>query len=154
MHIRKNEWGLGLYEGERPRFAGFGLGLAPDPEEGLIASSSREKVEELADYGDSLLRDGDLPVERWWRFKAASGAPGKPAPGEFSRYHVIRFLDGPGVSGQNLLTPTGRLKTFKSREDAQKAADRENASGPITAERMYLKYGTPQVKRAVLEGRL
>lgn len=119
MHIRKSQWGVSLHEGSPPRFAGFGMGLGPDPEEGLIASASCDKVEELADYGDSLLRDGELPINRWWRFKAASGAPR-------GRWHVIRFLDGPGITGQNLLTTNGRLRTFKDYDAAQKAADAAN----------------------------
>lgn len=127
MHIRASKWGVSLYEGERPRFAGFGMGLGPDPEEGLIASSSRERVEELADFADTLLREGELPVARWWRFKAASGAPK-------GRWHVIRFLDGPRITSQNLLTPSGKLKTFKDFESAQRAAEKANAAG-ITAER-------------------
>jgi hypothetical protein len=128
MHIRASQWGVSLYVGARPFWAGFGLGLGPDPEEGLVASSSREKVDELADYGDSLLREGELPIQRWWRFKAASGAPR-------GRWHVIRDLDGPGITGQNLLTSNGRLRTFKDRESAQKAADKANVG--ITAERNY-----------------
>lgn len=122
MHIRASEWGLSLYEGTRPRFAGFGLGLGPDTEDGLIASASRKYADDLADYAEEL--GGE--VERWWRFKAASGAPK-------GRWHVMRYLDGPGITGENLTTPTGRLKTYSDYESANRAAEQANIG--ITAER-------------------
>jgi hypothetical protein len=126
MHIRRvktteGEY-MGLYKGEQPRFAGFGMGLGPDPAESLLVLADRTEVETLADIAE----EQGAGIDRWWQFIVASGAKGKPAPGEFSRWHVLRFMDGPGISGENLQTPTGRVKTFPTREAAQKAANKAN----------------------------
>lgn len=67
----------------------------------------------------------DLGVHPFWLFKAASGAKN-------GRWRVMRYLDGPGRSGQLLTTASGAVRTFKTYEAAAAAAEKRNSVGDLT----------------------
>ena len=84
----------------------------------------REDSERYSDIPEGAIeiRYDEDPIEdqEWRKWKAASG--GKRG------WHIIRFIDGPGITGENYKTKNGRLWTCKNSKTAFKKAKELNAN--------------------------
>ena len=56
---------------------------------------------------------------KWWEWQAASGAA-------HGRWHIIRYKDGPGITGENYSTKSGARWTCKNSQTAFRKAKELN----------------------------
>lgn len=119
MHISRSRRGYSLYDCADPP-----LLHGPTEEEMaglLVGSVSGESgpgttPDDLANWAEE---EFGVTIYRWWRWRAASGAPG-------GRYHVKRYRRANGVWGENLKASNGRVRTFATYEGAERAAAQAN----------------------------